>query len=62
MAKAKAAMAAPPYIADYEAQKLVKMAKDFFAIPSNAEAYRQWHFKKYGCWPENAAKKGGASA
>lgn len=52
MAKADAA---PPYISDYEAQKLVKLAKDFYANPKNVEAYRQWHRQNYGCWPEDAA-------
>lgn len=51
MAKADAA---PPYISDYEAQKLVKLAKDFYADPKNVEAYRQWHRQNYGCWPEDA--------
>lgn len=57
MAKRMAAPDGTAYMADNEAQKLVKMAKDFFADPVNAAAYRQWHFEHYGCWPEDAAKK-----
>lgn len=49
----KGNQAQPPYIDDVTAQKLVKLAKDFFADPKNAEAYRQWHFENYGCWPED---------
>ena len=54
MAKRMAAPDGTAYMADNEAQKLVKMAKDFFADPANAAAYRQWHLKNYGCLPEAA--------
>ena len=44
------------YITDHQAEQILKMAKDFYAKPENVEAYRQWHFKEFGCWPEDAKK------
>ncbi len=33
--------------------------REFYENPQNAERYREWHLKKYGCLPEvqNESKK-----
>lgn len=40
-------------VPDRTASAVLKFAKKFFADPKNQEKYRQWHYKEYGCYPED---------
>ncbi len=50
---AKTICAPKTTVNDHIAHMLCQMAEKYYSDPENIQKYAEWHFKEYGCWPDD---------